>query len=396
MCRQNNARLCGGEAKPRRRAGPNLPKLGRFVVKRLATLIVAAVVAAAPAVPLKAQEVLGGTEVVRGAGSTFAYPVISRWAHTYQRWLALGGDFPFFNSGLDDPRVGPPLDYEPVGSLAGILRARDRAVDFGASDAPLPSDELAKHGLGQFPIIIGGVTVAVNVDGVRSNELKLTSDVVADIFLGKIKEWTHPAIQALNPGLKLPDAPIAIVHRSDGSGTTYNFAHFLSETNPEWREKMGTSTLLRWRTGTAAKGNEGVGNTVRKTKNSIGYVEYAQAMQLKLSTALIRNRAGQFVAPDGKSFQTAAASAEWSKATDFDLMLTNAPGDEAYPITATVFALMHKKPTSPQRSRAALTFFKWALEKGSKDAAALGYVPLPPALVGQVGEYWSKSFRAGS
>ena len=323
-------------------------------MKRLATLIVAAVVAAAPAVPLKAQEVLGGTEVVRGAGSSFAFPVISRWAHTYQRWLALGGDFPFFNSGLDDPQVGPPLDYEPVGSLAGTLRVRDRAVDFGASDVPLPSEELAKLGLGQFPIVIGGVTVAVNIDGVGNNELKLSSDVLADIFLGKIKEWTHPAIAALNPGLKLPDAPIAIVHRSDGSGTTYNLAHFLSQVNPEWKEKMGVSTQLPWRIGTGAKANEGVAKTVRATRNSIGYVEYVQATQLKLSTALIRNRAGQFVAPDTKTFQAAAASAEWSKTSDFNLMLTNAPGDEAYPITATVFVLMHKQPTSPRRSRAAL------------------------------------------
>jgi phosphate transport system substrate-binding protein len=365
-------------------------------VKRLALFSLVATLLATPLAPSQAQEVLGGNEVVRGAGSSFAFPVISRWAHTYQRWLALGGDFPFFNSGLDDPQVGPPLDYEPVGSLAGTLRVRDRAVDFGASDVPLPSEELAKLGLGQFPIVIGGVTVAVNVDGVGRNELRLTSEVLADIFLGKIREWSNPAIQALNPGLKLPNAPIAVVHRSDGSGTTYNLAHFLSEVNPEWREKMGVSTQLPWRLGTGAKANEGVAKSVRSTKNSIGYVEYAQATQLKLTTALIRNRAGQFVAPESKSFQAAAASAEWSKTSDFNLMLTNAPGDEAYPITATVFVLMQKQPSSPRRSRSALTFFRWALEKGSKEAAALGYVPLPPSLVGQVTEYWSKTFRAGS
>jgi phosphate transport system substrate-binding protein len=365
-------------------------------VKRLATFIVAAIVAAVPAASSKAQEVLGGTEVVRGAGSSFAFPVISRWAHSYQRWLALGGDFPFFNSGLDDPQVGPPLDYEPVGSLAGTLRVRDRAVDFGASDAPMASDELAKLGLGQFPIVIGGVTVAVNIDGVGNNELKLSSDLLADIFLGKIKEWSHPAIHALNPGLKLPNAPITVVHRSDGSGTTYNLAHFLSQVNPEWKEKMGVNTVLPWRLGTGAKANEGVAKTVRSTRNSIGYVEYVQATQLRLSTAMIRNRAGQFVAPDTKTFQAAAASAEWGKTSDFNLMLTNAPGDEAYPITATVFVLMHKQSTAPRRSRSALNFFRWALEKGSKEASALGYVPLPPALVTQVGEYWAKSFKTGS
>jgi phosphate transport system substrate-binding protein len=365
-------------------------------VKRLAVLVLTAVLAAVPVASLKAQEVLGGTDVVRGAGSSFAYPVISRWAHSYQRWLALGGDFPFFNSGLDDPQVGPPLDYEPVGSLAGTLRVRDRAVDFGASDVPLPSDELAKLGLGQFPIVIGGVVLAVNIDGVGNNEIRFTGDVLADIFLGKIREWSHPAIQALNPSLKLPDAPIAVIHRADGSGTTYNLAHFLSQVNGEWREKMGTNTLLPWRTGTGARANEGVANAVRSTKNSIGYVEYVQATRLKLSTALIQNRAGQFVAPDTKTFQTAASSAEWGKTSDFNLMLTNAPGDEAYPITATVFALMPKQPTSPRRARSALTFFRWALEKGGKEAATLGYVPLPPALVGQVVEYWSKSFKAGS
>ncbi|MPZ40523.1 MAG: phosphate ABC transporter substrate-binding protein PstS [Rhizobiales bacterium] len=364
-------------------------------MKRFAAFILTAVVTATSLVPLKAQEVLGGTDVVRGAGSTFAYPMISQWAHNYRRWLALGGNFPFFNSGLDDPRVGPPLDYEPVGSLAGMLRARDRAVDFGASDAPLPSDELAKLGLGQFPIVIGGVVVVVNIDGVGSNEIRFTGEVLADIFLGKIREWSHPAIKALNPDLKLPEAPISVVHRSDGSGTTYNLAHFLAQVSSEWQSTMGVKTLLPWRQGTGAKANEGVAIAVRNTRNSIAYLEYTQATRLKLSTALIRNRAGQFVVPDGKSFQTAAASAEWSKKTDFDLMLTNAPGDEAYPITATVFVLMHKQPSSPRRSREALAFFKWALEKGSRDAATLGYVPLPPALVSQVIDYWSKTFRAG-
>lgn len=365
-------------------------------MKRLALLSLIAALAVMPAATPRAQEILGGDDAVRGAGSSFAFPVISRWAHSYQRWLALGGDFPFFNSGLDDPQVGPPLDYEPVGSLAGTLRVRDRAVDFGASDVPLPSDELAKLGLGQFPIVIGGVVAAVNIDGVGNNEIKFTGEVLADIFLGKIREWSHPAIQAINPGLKLPNAPIAVVHRADGSGTTYNLAHFLSQVSLEWREKMGTSTLLPWRIGAGAKTNAGVGKAVRSTRNSIGYVEYAQATQLKLSTALIQNRAGQFIAPETKTFQTAAASAEWGKRSDFDLMLTNAPGDEAYPVTATVFVLMQKQPSSPRRSRAALTFFRWALEKGNREAATLGYVPLPPSLVGQVVEYWSKSFKAGS
>ncbi len=365
-------------------------------MKRFAAFVLTALLAAAGPAPVKAQEVLGSTDAVRGAGSTFAYPVISRWAHNYQRWQALGGDFPFFNSGLDDPRVGPPLDYEPVGSLAGTLRVRDRAVDFGASDVPLPSDELAKLGLGQFPIVMGGVVVVVNIDGVGSNEIKFTGEVLSDIFLGKIREWSHPAIKELNPTLKLPDAPITVVHRSDGSGTTYNLAHFLAQVSPEWQSTMGVKTLLPWRQGTGAKANEGVAIAVRNTRNAIGYLEYTQATRLKLATALIRNRAGQFVAPENASFQTAAASAEWGTRPDFDLMLTNAPGDGAYPITATVFVLMQKQPSSPRRSREALTFFKWALEKGNRDASALGYVPLPPALVGQVVEYWSKTFRAGS
>ena len=323
--------------------------------------------------------------------------MISRWAHSYQRWLAVGGDFPFFNSGLDDPQVGPPLDYEPVGSLAGTLRVRDRAVDFGASDVPLPSEELAKLGLGQFPIVIGGVTVAVNVDGVGTNELKLTSEVLADIFLGKIKEWTHPAIAALNPGLKLPDAPIAIVHRSDGSGTTYNLAHFLSPGEPGMAaRRWASSTPVPWRTAPAPRPMRASPKRCARPGTRSATSNTCRRPSSSSRRALIRNRAGQFVAPNTKTFQAAAASAEWSKTSDFNLMLTNAPGDEAYPITATVFVLMQKQPTSPRRSRSALTFFKWALEKGSKDAAALGYVPLPPALVGQVGEYWSKSFKAGS
>jgi phosphate transport system substrate-binding protein len=362
-------------------------------VKSLVTLgLAAALVAGVPLTPASAQDVLGDTGIT-GAGSTFAFPVMSRWAQGYQRWLAAGGEFPSPNAGLDSPSVGSQLDYEPVGSLAGTMRARQGAVDFGASDVPLKSDELAKLGLGQFPIVIGGVVVAVNLDGIAAGGIRLSGPVLAEIYLGNIQIWSHPAIAGLNPNLKLPDTKIAVVRRSDGSGTTYNFTNYLSRVSAKWRDTIGSDLVVAWPVGVGVKGNEGVGLTVRQTKNSIGYVEYAQATQMKLSYALIQNSAGQFVKPDPQSFQAAAAGAgaDWAKAGDFDLLLVDAPGADAYPIVATVFAQMQKS-SSPRRARAAFNFFQWCLDRGADDAAALGYVPLPASLVTQVKAYWVKNF----
>jgi phosphate transport system substrate-binding protein len=363
-------------------------------VKHFAVMAIAAASLAASLGAARAQEVAGAAAVT-GAGSSFAFPIVSRWAKAYQRWVAGGGDFPVTGGGLDDPPAAPVLDYEPSGSLAGTMRVQAGAVDFGASDVPLRSPELQRLGLVQFPIVIGGVVAVVNLDGVGPGQIKFTGHLLADIYLGKVQNWSDRAIRTLNPDLKLPDARIAVIHRSDGSGTTFNFTNYLSRMSPQWRDAVGSDLLVRWPTGTGAKANDGVSRAVRQTRNSIGYVEYAHALQTGLSYAAIENRAGKFVRPERQSFETAAASAEWSKASDFDLLMVDAPGENAYPIVATVFVLM-RKATAPRRARAALNFFEWSLDKGALDAAGLGYVPLPPALVTQVKDYWAKSLKQGT
>ena len=353
----------------------------------------AALLSAVPTL-LHAQEVLGGNTVT-GAGSTFAYPVLSRWAHGYRRFIAGGGDFPIAGAGLEDPPTAPAIDYEPIGSMAGIMRVKEAAVDFGATDVPLSSTELGKLGLAQFPIVIGGVAVAVNLDGVKSGQIRFNGSVLADIFLGKVATWSDPAIAALNPGLKLPDAKIVIVRRGDGSGTTFNFTDYLSQVSPQWKADIGADLFVKWPGGVAAKGNEGMAKTVRSMPNSIGYVEFAQAMRAKLSIAQIENRAHQFVVPAPARFQAAAASADWAKSGDFNLLLTDAPGESAYPIVATVFAVLNK--SLPQRrARATLNFFRWSLDKGAADASALGYVPLPEPLTKQVKAYWTQNFKSAA
>ena len=353
------------------------------------TLSIAAALTAAS--PAGAQEVVGSADIT-GAGSTFAYPIISKWAKGYQHFVTGGGDFPVAGAGLDDPPAGPILDYEPVGSLAGIMRIQTGAIDFGASDKPLPSAELQRLGLAQFPLVIGGAVAVVNLDGVEPGQVKFTGPLLADIFLGKVQTWSDPAIAALNPGLKLPDAKIVVVHRSDGSGTTFNFANYLSKVSPEWRDKIGFDLIVPWPTGIGAKGNKGVAEAVAKTSNAIGYVEYVEAMRSGLSFASIRNQAGAFVTPESSSFQAAAASASWSQDEDFNLILTDTPGENAYPIVATVFVLIRKE-ASVARTRRVLNFLKWSFDKGARDAANLGYVPLPQALVAQIKEYWARTLQ---
>ena len=363
---------------------------------RIIIALCVAAIAVAGVVPrVAAQEVLGDAgAVVSGAGSTFGHPILSRWAHGYRRWISGGADVPLAGSGLDDPPTRAGLAYEPVGSLAGIMRVRDRAVDFGASDMPLKADELAKFGLVQFPIVIGGVVAVVNIDGVGPGAMRFTGTLLADIFLGRIQSWSDPAIKALNPDLKLPDAQITVVHRADGSGTTFNFTDYLSKASTAWKEKVGSDLLVSWPVGIGAKGNDGVSQTVRQVKNSIGYVEFAHALRTKLSYVVIGNRSGRFVTPEARTFQAAAAGVEWSGANGFSVLLTDAPGEHAYPIVATVFALM-PKAAPPRRTRATLQFFKWALDKGAQDAAELGYVPLPPGLVDQVKDYWKQGLPVG-
>jgi phosphate transport system substrate-binding protein len=266
-------------------------------------------------------------------------------------------------------------------------------VDFGATDQPLASEELAKSNLAQFPIVIGGIVAVVNVPGLASGQLKLTGTLLADIYAGKVKSWADPAIAKLNPGVKLPSATIAVVHRSDGSGTTFNFTHYLSQVSPSWKSGPGEGKTVSWPTGVGGKGNEGVANYVKQIPNSIGYVEYAYVVQNKMTYAQLQNAAGTFVSPSAETFSNAAETANWTQAQDFNLVMTNAPGANAYPITATTFILMPRQPKDKAKSDAALGFFKYALDSGQSQAKSLDYVPLPEALVKQIETYIGASIK---
>ena len=276
------------------------------------------------------------------------FPILSKWSADY------------------NSANGTKVNYQAIGSGGGITAIKGATVDFGASDAPLKPADLQKLGLGQFPLVIGGIVPIVHIDGVKPGDLKFTGALLADIFLGKVKTWSDPAIVELNPDVKLPDAAITVVHRSDGSGTTFNWVNYLSKVSPEWRDKVGEGTSVEWPTGVGGKGNEGVAAFVSQTKNSIGYVEYAYVLQNKMAYGLVQNKAGKFVKPDAPSFQAAASSADWAKARDFYLIMTDAPGEDAYPIAATVFVLMYKNPKEPPRSKQAFEFFRWALEPRRK------------------------------
>ena len=306
---------------------------------------------------------------ITGAGSTFVYPVLSAWAGDYQK------------------QSGAKVNYQSIGSGGGISQVKAGTVDFGASDQPLSSEELAQSNLAQFPIVIGGIVPVINLTGVEPGKLRLTGPVLADIFAGKVKKWDDPAIVTINPGVKLPSAPIAVVHRSDGSGTTFNFTHYLSQVSPSWKAGPGEGKTVSWPTGVGGKGNEGVAAYVKQLPNSIGYVEYAYVLQNGMNYASLQNAAGNFVLPSAETFSNAAATADWAKAQDFNLVMTNAPGANAYPITASVFVLMPTKAKDPARSKAALDFFRYVLSSGQDQAKKLDYVPLPPELVKQIEAY---------
>jgi phosphate transport system substrate-binding protein len=340
---------------------------------RLASIVI--VVAALSAGPASSQDVIGNSKIT-GAGSTFAYPLIADWAKAYQRWQSGGGIYTVGGGGLDDPPAGAAIDYEPVGSYAGIMRAKEGAVDFGASDMPLLPDALAALGLAQFPIAISGIVPVVNVEGVGPGALRLTGAVLAEIYMGKIQEWNDPAIKALNPDLQLPNTKIAVVHRSDGSGTTFNWALYLSRSNSAWKSQIGADTNIAWPVGRGAKGNEGVALAVQATKNAIGYVEHSYATRLKLAHGLVQNQAGKFVSPSPASFKSAAENFDWGQAKDFYVLLVDASNEDAYAIAATTFVMM-RKAGSQRRSSAALKFFAWTMGAGATNAANLGYVPLP-------------------
>jgi phosphate transport system substrate-binding protein len=312
---------------------------------------------------------------ITGAGATFIYPLLSKWSDDYHK------------------TTGHKINYQSIGSGGGIAQIKAATVDFGSSDKPLSSDELAAAGLGQFPSAIGGVVPVVNLDGVDGGKLRLNGTLLADIFLGTISTWNDPRIAALNPGVALPAGKINVVHRSDGSGTTFNFVNYLSKVSPQWKDKVGEGTSVQWPGGIGGKGNESVAAYVKQIKGSIGYVELAYAAQNGMAHVQLQNAAGNWVQPSTESFQAAAATADWANARDFSLVITNAPGADAWPITATNFILMYKQPRDAKRSADTLAFFKWALENGQSQAQALDYVPLPPALVQQVENYWSAEFK---
>lgn len=307
---------------------------------------------------------------ITGAGATFPFPIYSKWAEAYKKETGIG------------------LNYQSIGSGGGIRQIKAKTVAFGATDAPLKGEDLAKDGLIQFPTVMGGVVPAINIAGIEARQLKLTGPLIAEIYMGTVKKWNDPKIVALNPGLKLPDANITPVYRSDGSGTTFVFTDYLSKVSADWKSKVGTNTSVQWAVGIGGKGNEGVSASVKQVANSIGYVEYAYAKQNKLSYALIQNADGQFPDPDDKSFQAAAANADWNAAPGFGISLNNQKGAEAWPITAATFLLVHAKPEKPEEVGAALKFVDWAFKNGDKLALDLEYVPLPATVKDQVRASW--------
>jgi phosphate transport system substrate-binding protein len=309
---------------------------------------------------------------ISGAGATFPYPVYAKWADTYKKQTNIG------------------LNYQSIGSGGGIKQIIAKTVTFGATDAPLKAEDLDKNGLVQFPTVIGGVVPVVNLEGIKPGELKIDGATLAQIYLGKIKTWNDPAIAKLNPGVNLPATAIAIVHRSDGSGTTFLFVNYLAKVSKEWDDKVGVSTAVKWPAGIGAKGNEGVANNVMQTRGAIGYVEFAYAKQNKLTHLNMINKNGKTVEPSIAAFQAAAADADWANAKGFNLILTDQPGDKTWPIAGATFILIHKQPANPAAATEALKFFDWAYKNGAKEAEALDYVPLPDATIALVRKAWGE------
>ena len=307
---------------------------------------------------------------VTGAGASFPAPLYSKWASDYNK------------------ATGVKINYQSVGSGAGIRQIDAKTVDFGASDMPLKDDELAKKGQLQFPTVIGGVVPVVNIQGIAPGQLKLTGQVLGDIFLGKIAKWSDPAIKALNPSLALPDAAITPVRRADGSGTTFIFTNYLSKVNPEWQTKVGEGTAVNWPVGAGGKGNEGVAAFVGRLPNSIGYVEYAYVKQNKMVYAQMKNKSGNFVSPDDTAFKAAAAGADWAKS--FYQILTEQTGKDAWPMTGATFILMHKVQDKPAQAAASLKFFSWAYKNGDQTSDDMDYVPMPVAVKAAIEKSWSE------
>ena len=340
-------------------------------MKHWTALAAAGVIAAAAFVPAKAAD-------ISGAGATFPYPIYAKWADEYKKVTGNG------------------LNYQSIGSGGGIKQIKAKTVTFGASDAPLPGKELDEAGLAQFPTVMGGIVPVVNLDGVHPGDLTIDGPTLAKIFLGDIKTWDDPAIKKLNPGVKLPNQAIAIVHRSDGSGTTFNFAYYLADVSADWKSKVGVNTSVQWPSGIGAKGNEGVANNVANTKGSIGYVEYAYAKQNKLTFTKMVNKAGKTVAPTSDAFQAAAANADWKSQPGYGVILANQPGDKSWPMTAATWILVYKQPSDIAATGEALKFFAWAYKNGGKAAEALDYVPMPANVVADIEKSWTTDIKDAS
>ncbi len=309
---------------------------------------------------------------INGAGATFPYPVYSKWAYTYHK------------------ETGVKLNYQAIGSGGGIRQIKARTVDFGASDAPLKPAELHKFGLMQYPMIMGGVVPVVNIAGIKAGQLKLTARNIANIYLGNITQWNDPRIAANNTGLSLPHQSITVVHRADGSGTTWIFTNYLTKVSGEWADKLGNAKAIAWPVGVGGKGNQGVAAFVGRIPGSIGYVEYAYALQNHMASILLQNHYGNFVAPTAVNFQAAAAGADWKHAKGYYMVLTNQPGAHSWPITGASFILMYKTQRNPAQGKQVLKFFNWSYKNGAKAAEALDYVPMPAAVSNMVRATWKK------
>ena len=308
---------------------------------------------------------------ISGAGATFPAPIYAKWAEAYKA------------------KTGAGLNYQAIGSGGGIKQIEAKTVDFGASDKPLKPDQLQKDGLYQFPTVMGGVVPIMNLPGVRPGQVHLTGELLADIFLGKVTKWSDPRIAALNKGVRVPNLPITVVHRSDGSGTSFLFTSYLSMVNPDWQSKVGASDSVQWPTGLGGKGNDGVAAFVKQTIGSIGYVEYAYAKQNNATYALVQNKAGKFPAPTAAAFAAAAAGADWNKAPGNYLLLLNQPGANAWPITGATFILVYKTQPNAAKGKDVLEFYDWAYKNGDAMAGQLDYVPLPAAVKALVRKQWT-------
>ena len=329
----------------------------------------------AAAAALAAMVVPAAAIDISGAGATFPYPIYAKWADAYKKSTGVG------------------LNYQSIGSGGGIKQIEARTVTFGATDAPLKGPDLEKNGLVQFPMVMGAIVPVVNIEGIKAGGLVLDGPTLAAIFLGNVKSWDDAAIKKLNPNVKLPAQPIAVVHRSDGSGTTFNFTYYLSEVSPDWKSKVGTATSVEWPVGIGAKGNEGVANNVTQTQGSIGYVELAYALQNKMTTTHMVNKEGKVVEAGGSSVQAAAANADWNSVPGFGVILANQPGAGSWPMTAATFILVPKQPNDPAATTEALKFFAWAYANGAKMASELDYVTMPKKVIEEVQKLWVREIK---